>query len=276
MKILTKEEEQAHYNATLRGGIGGGLVGLAVGLAGVYGATRRYPAFGSLTLPLKAFLVTSSGTFAAIISADKYSRAFEAARHPEEQYKDEAERQRQAIEASKTRFQKIKDWGRENRYPIVGASWLASMGIALAIVGRSPYLTTSQKIVQARVYAQGLTLAVLVATAAFEIGDRNEEKGRWETVKVLDPNDPTHKHMVEKRVHHESYAGEDMWRDMVETEERKLKEREEAAHEQEERDARAGKGKHAKHQQKAEHREEPKNDRKHVTEPKNEKPTVRG
>jgi hypothetical protein len=30
MKILTKEEEQAHYNATLRGGITGGTVGLIV------------------------------------------------------------------------------------------------------------------------------------------------------------------------------------------------------------------------------------------------------
>lgn len=148
----------------------------------------------------------------AIIAADKYSRAFEAARHPEDLYKDEAERQRQQIEANKTTLQKLKDWGRENRYPIVGASWVASMGIALAIVGRSPYLTTSQKIVQARVYAQGLTLAVLVATAAFEIGDRNQEKGRWETVKILDPNDPTHKHMIDKKIHHESYAGEDLWR----------------------------------------------------------------
>ena len=64
--------------------------------------------------------------------------------------------------------------------------------------------------------------------------------------------------------------------DMVETEERKLKEREGAAHEQEERDAKAGKGKQAKHQQKAEHHEEPKNDRKHITEPKDERPTVRG
>ena len=86
------------------------------------------------------------------------------------------------------------------------------MGIALAIVGRSPHLSTSQKVVQARVYAQGLTLAVLLATAAFEIGDQQQGEGRWETVKVLDPDDPTLKHLIEKRVHHESYKGEDMWR----------------------------------------------------------------
>jgi len=30
MKILTKEEEQAHYNATLKGGITGGVVGLVL------------------------------------------------------------------------------------------------------------------------------------------------------------------------------------------------------------------------------------------------------
>ena len=148
----------------------------------------------------------------AIIGADKYSRAFEASRHPEEQYQDESQRARQQMNASKSQFQRAMDWGKENRYPIVGVSWVASMGIALALVGRSPHLTRSQKIVQARVYAQGLTLAVLLATAAFEIGDRNDGEGRWETIKVLDPDDPKHEHMIEKKIHHESYAGEDMWR----------------------------------------------------------------
>lgn len=86
------------------------------------------------------------------------------------------------------------------------------MAVALGLVGRNPYLSTQQKLVQARVYAQGLTLAVLIATAAFEIGDRNEGQGRWETVKIIDPDDPEHKHLIEKKIHHESYAGEDQWK----------------------------------------------------------------
>lgn len=148
----------------------------------------------------------------AIISADKYSRAFEAARHTDEGYKDTAARDRASLDSQKSPYQKFMHWGKENRYPIVGASWVASMAISLGLVGRSPYLSTQQKIVQARVYAQGLTLAVLLATAVFEIGDRSEDKGRWETVKIVDPNDPEHKHLIDKRVHHESYAGEDTWR----------------------------------------------------------------
>ena len=59
-----QQEQKEHYNATLTGGILGGVGGLAVGTLGVYAASVRYPAFRQLTLPLRAFLITSSGTFA--------------------------------------------------------------------------------------------------------------------------------------------------------------------------------------------------------------------
>src|SRR5277367_3653877 len=255
MKILTKEEEQAHYNTTLKGGISGGVIGLGLGLAVSYAANRRFHAFRSLTLPMKAFLITSSSTFAAIIAADRASRKFEDDRDPQRKYRDRASSDLEAVKQQETTMQKLKDWGRENRYPIVTASWVASMGIALGLVGRNPYLSTAQKLVQARVYAQGLTLAVLVATAAFEIGDANKGKGRWETVMVVDPNDPEHKHLIEKRIHHEAYAGEDLWRgknlfntvmvsearltstaDMVASEERKIRQRKKAVAEQEAED----------------------------------------
>lgn len=85
------------------------------------------------------------------------------------------------------------------------------MAIALGLVGRNPYLSGQQKLVQARVYAQGLTLAVLIASFALEGNDLRAGKGRWETVKMLDPNDPDHKRIIEKRIHHESYTGEDQW-----------------------------------------------------------------
>jgi hypothetical protein len=124
-------------------------------------------------------------------------------------------------------------FAQDNRYSIVFGSWIASMGGALTLVGRSPYLTTQQKLVQARVYAQGLTMAVVIASLAFEGVDSAQGKGRWETVKYIDPNDPEHKHVIEKKIHHEKYKGEDQWMDMVEAEEQRLKERKEAHEEQE-------------------------------------------
>lgn len=79
-------------------------------------------------------------------------------------------------------------------------------------VNRNRYLSGSQKLVQARMYAQGATLAALLTSFAIEGNDVAKGKGRWETVRVVDPNDPEHKHMIEKKIHHESYPGEDQWR----------------------------------------------------------------
>ncbi|KAL2015704.1 hypothetical protein VTK56DRAFT_5005 [Thermocarpiscus australiensis] len=234
MKVISKEEEQEHYGQVLRGGLIGGSAGLALGLAGVVGASRRYPAFRSLTLPFRAFLVSSAGTFGAIVLAERYSINYQRSHDSMSNYLEAAHRAaEEARRAEETRRQRLMDWGRENRYTIVFASWVAAMGIALALVGRNKYLTTSQKLVQARMYAQGLTLAVLIATAAFETADAKAGKGRWETVLVVDPNDPTHKHMIEKRIHKEDYEGQDLWKEMVAAEERRLeqqkKQREERA-----------------------------------------------
>ncbi|KAF3764450.1 hypothetical protein M406DRAFT_340051 [Cryphonectria parasitica EP155] len=224
MKVISKEEEQAHYSQVLKGGAIGGSIGLGAGLAGVVLASRRYAAFRSLTVPFRTFLVSSAATFGAITTAERYSVAFQRAKDPMNFYKDETQRALEAArhsEASETK--RFMEWGRENRCTIVTVSWIAAMGLALTIVGRNRYLSTAQKLVQARVYAQGLTLAVLIATAAFETSDARSGKGRWETVLVVDPDDPKHEHLIEKKVHKEEYEGQDLWKDMVAAEERRLK-----------------------------------------------------
>lgn len=232
MKILTKEEQEGHYRATIRGGLIGGTAGLAAGTAGVWLASRRFPAFRQLTIPFRVFLVVGSATAGTMITAEKWGERYERQIHPEREYKDRNQTLQEQIEAQKSIGKRMKDWATENRYGIVFGSWVASMGIALGLVSRNRYLTGAQKLVQARVYAQGLTVAVLLASFALEGSDAARGKGRWETVKVLDPNDPTHKHIIEKRIHHERYEGEDQWMDMVATEERKMKERQQIREQQ--------------------------------------------
>ena len=252
MKLLTKEEEREHYYATLKGGTLGLTAGLGFGLAGVWLASQRYHFMRQLTLPLKAFLVTSSGTFAGIISADHYSRAYEMERNPiDKEYRERETARAEAERSGKSFTQRAMDFGKKERYKIVAGSWVASMFAAFAIVNRNKFLTGQQKIVQARVYAQFLTLGVLVASAAFEISDKNNEEGRWETVRYIDPNDPEHKRMLEKQVKKETNqagekedrSGNDLWREMMDSEEKRMKEREE-------HDAKFRKEAEAKHQQK--------------------------
>lgn len=213
MKVISQEEQDAHYAEVLRGGFVGGSIGLAAGLVGVVGASRRYAGFRSLTLPFRTFLVSSAATFGAITTAERYSVSFQRGKDPMNNYKDEAQRAlEQAKAADKNGAARFMEWGRENRYTIVTTSWVAAMAIALTIVGRNKYLAPSQKLVQARMYAQGLTLAVLIATAAFETSDARSGKGRWETVLVVDPDDPKHEHLIEKKIHKEEYEGQDLWK----------------------------------------------------------------
>jgi Hypoxia induced protein conserved region len=212
MKILSKQEEKEHQNEVLKGGAIGGILGLGIGLVGVLGASRRYPAFRGLTIPFRAFLVTSSGTFGAIVNADRFSTRYQKSRDERNFYVDQSQRTLEMARRADRPFDRFMEFGREHRYSIVFASWLASMAVALAIVGRNRYLTGAQKLVQARVYAQGLTVAVLILSAVFEMNDAKTGSGRWETVMVLDPNDPEHKHLIEKRIHKEEYEGQDLWK----------------------------------------------------------------
>ncbi|KAK4202207.1 hypothetical protein QBC40DRAFT_294900 [Triangularia verruculosa] len=223
MKIISKEEEEAHFKVVLKGGVIGGTVGLAVGYGTLIAASKRYSIVRNLTLPFRSFLVSSAGTFGAMVWAERHSIQFQRSHDAMHNYIDASHKAAaEARAATRTDKEKLMDWGRENRYSIVFASWIAAMGLAMAMVGKNKYLSGSQKLVQARVYAQGLTVAVLIATAAFETADAKAGKGRWETVMVVDPDDPEHKHLIEKRVRKEDYEGQNLWQDMVEAEERRM------------------------------------------------------
>jgi len=153
---------------------------------------------------------------AAVIAADRASAQYDIEHTPEKKRQIEREKEREALyESNKSALQRAKDWATANRYPLLFGFWVASMAGSWHMVNRNPYLSGSQKLVQARMYAQGGTLAALLGSFAIEGADAAKGKGRWETIRVIDPNDPEHKHMIEKKIHHERYAGEDQWRGML-------------------------------------------------------------
>ncbi|KAL4809407.1 hypothetical protein BDV18DRAFT_157162 [Aspergillus unguis] len=253
MKLLTKEEEDAHYSEVIKGGSLGTVLGLVGGYAGVLAASRRYHTVRDLTLPMKAFLVTSSGTFVGIIGADRSSRAFEAARNQNRQwYENREERLRGQHLQGMTFVDRALAWAREERYTIVGTTWLASMVGSFALVGRNPYLSGQQKLVQARVYAQGLTLAVLVASAAFEISERRRvrrelaERGEGAAAGATAAGAVADSKTKEER-------GEvgDLWKDMVAAEEERMKKKHQPLYEKHEGAAKAAAAESGSPQEKA-------------------------
>ncbi|GEM09227.1 mitochondrial hypoxia induced protein domain protein [Rhodotorula toruloides] len=174
------------------GGLKGGALGLAAGGAGAVALHRaNAQAFTRLTLPLKAFAVTqvradlhsapfSVGTAAFIIGADKASREFELAKYAvgsgTELERSSREQQRLEQEVGiaggkpkrntpVSTKEAVVEWAKDNRWTAVGLSWAASMVGAGAYIAATP-LTFAQKLVQARMVAQGVTVVALLGSAA--------------------------------------------------------------------------------------------------------------
>jgi len=185
MKILSKEEEKEHYDATVKGGLYAGTAALGIGGAGSYALYRLgWKPYRSLTIPLRAFAVVSLSTFALILGADHASRKFELQRmrsnlsemrEAEEftkleestgivESQSQQDEERATLLSHLSRRDRTIEWAKDNKYKLVFGAWTASMIGSFGYIATTP-LSFSQKLVQARMYAQGLTVAVMVASA---------------------------------------------------------------------------------------------------------------
>ena len=181
---------------------------------------------------MKSFLVTSSGTFVGIIAADSSSRNFEAQRNAERQWYETREQNLRNRELQGMSFvDRAVAFARREKYKIVGVTWIASMIGSFALVGRNPYLSGQQKIVQARVYAQGLTLAVLVASASFEISDQRKGRGMLDSKKGGAEKKAAENAGAPAEKKQETEGEGDLWKDMVAAEEERLKKKHQSLYE---------------------------------------------
>lgn len=181
-------------------------------------------------MPMKAFLVTSTGTFVGIIAADHASREFDVRHNAEKQWYENREERLRAEEMRGLSFtDRALAFARREKYKIVGATWVASMIGSFVLVGRNPYLSGQQKIVQARVYAQGLTLGVLCASAAFEISDQRRGRGILDAAKK-DKASRLQEAAEPAPVHQGNKDEGDLWKDMVAAEEQRLKSKHQSLH----------------------------------------------
>ncbi|KAF7335361.1 HIG1 domain-containing protein [Mycena sanguinolenta] len=63
---------------------------------------------------------------------------------------------------------KIADWASRHEYSIIIGGWALSLVTAGAIINRNKFQTPAQKIVQARMWAQGLTIGIILTAAGFK------------------------------------------------------------------------------------------------------------
>ncbi|GJJ07221.1 hypothetical protein Clacol_001421 [Clathrus columnatus] len=174
MKILTEEEIKGQQHATLVGGAKGFFGGLGVALPASYIAHKRWPYYRTLPPSIKALGVVSIVVPSFVICAEQASHAFERS-----QWKGIGKQELDMIKTAEelrweslTTTDKIKDWSGRHKWGIILGSWATSMAGSFGIIMRDPHQTFSQKIVQARMWAQGLTLGVVIASAVLSSQSR--------------------------------------------------------------------------------------------------------
>lgn len=189
MKILTSEEIEAHRYHTLAGGVKGAIAGLIISGAIFKFGPMRYPKFNpkAMTWSIKTATFIMPPVVLTAICAENASTRFD-----EMMYGSGAESS-QALEEHKrwknlSMTNKMVESLSNNKYKIITGLWAASLWGSWVIVNRDKIMTKTQKAVQARMYAQFITVALLLASMGLSMYEQNlnpdkqkqTEQRRWD------------------------------------------------------------------------------------------------
>ncbi|KAJ8087014.1 Replication factor C, subunit RFC4 [Marasmius tenuissimus] len=175
MKLHVTEEELAgHRNATIRGAAEGTIASAAVAYGASHYFGKRWASFRQLPRSLKVLGGIVLVAPCLTIQAERRGLEFDQAQWTDAgaQLLTDKEAKEEARWEALSTTDKISDWASRHEYSIIMASWALSLAAAGAIISRDKYQTGPQKVVQARMWAQGLTIGILIAAGALKHGQR--------------------------------------------------------------------------------------------------------
>ncbi|KAI9362613.1 hypothetical protein BD770DRAFT_381403 [Pilaira anomala] len=180
-KLLSEQQEKRSEEIFYQSGLKGAVIGLGLGLAATALTARKSADFRALSRPYKAILAASTTAAGFLFASDRAVSKYEneTLGYTDEDMLRELRSNRVPDEHLST-FDRSLRYLNDNRWSFIGISWAASMVGALGYSFSNKYLTTQQKVVQARMYAQAVTIAVLMASATVSMYVGDDEKSRKE------------------------------------------------------------------------------------------------
>ncbi|XBW38092.1 hypothetical protein QEN19_003679 [Hanseniaspora menglaensis] len=161
MKVLTSEEIELHNQAAHIGMLKGGLAGGCVSILGAGIAKWKFKKFVKLSnWQIKTALFVTPIAFGASFwgeeSSTKFGKQLYSGTSLKEEKLEELKRWNQLTLEQKT-FHTLN----ENKFSVLFGSWAATLYGSWRHINKDKFLTQSQKIVQARMYAQFLTIVLV-------------------------------------------------------------------------------------------------------------------
>lgn len=202
MKIIDKEEREAHSHHVLTEGLKGLFYGGVVSV-GLYAYLKlRHPArFARFNTSIKACIIVMPSISLCAFWADEGSVEFDRQMYS-------------SGYANKKMLEEYQQWKNmpfsdklvsslaTHQYKIILASWIASMYGSWVYVNKDKVMTGPQKIVQARMYAQAITIVLLLSTIVLSMkeAELNKKKAapipEWK--KVLQEKEAAENELAEK------------------------------------------------------------------------------
>ena len=208
MKLVTKEEIEAQQNATLAGGAKGFLAGSLMSL-GIYAAAPRYyPRLLKLPYSIKTAVavipIAVVTTVVAELASNNFDNQMYASDYTQKKTLEEHRRWSQLSTADKT-IEVLNG----NKYKIIVGLWAGSMWGSWAYVNRDKLLTKTQKFVIARMYAQFLTVGLLLGSIGLSMWEENRAKKNHTEKVVISDDDAFLKEVIaegeaEEKLHHKA------------------------------------------------------------------------
>ncbi|KAG6373065.1 hypothetical protein JVT61DRAFT_1832 [Boletus reticuloceps] len=177
MKVNVTEQDWNHLDAAVwRGALEGALTSAAIAVPSFYYLHRRSAWYRSLPFSLRVAGVVMVVAPWTSIQAERRSLEFERARWSDsgKLELDRAAADKEARFNALSTTDKALDWASRHQYSIILGSWALSMAVAGAIVAKDRYVSCLALAVQVRMWAQGLTIGVLVAAGAMTHKNRQE------------------------------------------------------------------------------------------------------
>jgi hypothetical protein len=207
MKVATPEEIKEYNHTCLIGGIKGAGVGALLGIGLAFTLKKRQPhLFGNMSATVKVGTGIVPGLAGFSIGAEKAGEAYDDKKYSGAYLDMEHRKEQQAG---------FMHYLKEHKYKCVFGGWVVSMAGSMWYVFRDKYMTSAQKIVQARMYAQASTIILLFATLAFSASDNLG--GGNNSRDFLGKDGKVHHHHVQ-------LEHSDDWKELVKEEEDRLKE----------------------------------------------------
>ncbi|CAO3622869.1 unnamed protein product [Cunninghamella echinulata] len=177
---LTEQQLDQSERIGFRAGYKGALIGASIGLVATAITFKKSPIFRSLGKPIQATMIVAGASSGFLFAADRAVSKYhnmELGYMDEEMYATLQDPRKIAKHQNMSSFDKSLQFLNNNRWSFIGATWALSMVAALGYSFSNKYLSTQQKIVQARMYAQAATIGVLMASASLSIylGDDNKK-----------------------------------------------------------------------------------------------------